>query len=177
MSTEPNKQEFLSASKDANKQPPAEAGEGAEWYALLLPADNRILETFESKERAEQISSMTNRSRNAREQSIVVPLYTSQTTATQAAVAAAMRKCADYVDSCAATSSSPDGARFLTSLAQSLRNSIPAEATAALDAHAQEKCMEVARRFNDARDAQFRESDLRAIVRDVLNKPANGGGK
>jgi hypothetical protein len=100
----------------------------------------------------------------------------SQTTATQAAVAAAMRSAAEEIERKRDSYHSGINETTYTFCAKVVRNSIPAEATAALE----KICMEVAELTNaEARvcNRPRNTDDLRAIVRDVLNKPANGGGK
>jgi hypothetical protein len=162
--TEPNKQEFVSASKDANKQHPAEAGEGAVAEIALREGDIRCIywHTY------------------LQELPVGTKLYTSQTTATQAAVAAAMLGCAEIANKYRIEG---DGGEFdagmdcaANGIAEELAASIPAEGSAALDAYVQEKCMEVAQMVNPNGIAKGERSvgELQAIVRDVLNKNREG---
>jgi hypothetical protein len=174
--TEPNKQEFVSASLDANKQSPAEAGqhscknseaikEGAVYqtrrlWGRLRPGPWMCV----TKEESDACNDP-----NTAEKRI---LYTSQTTATQAAVAAAMRKCAVEIEKAHITIGISDFHsekcfnNGLDNAARIVRSSIPAEANAALDAYLLEKCMEVAYAAVDLRANSFDVADvnLRAIA-------------
>jgi hypothetical protein len=134
---------------EQNKQPPAEAGAGAvaEVFAYAPWIDGRECPTLIDATKPLEIGTK---------------LYTSQTTATQAAVAAAKREAARIVHS-------------FTGLQEATRNhlierilaAIPAEATAAL-----EKMLEnVARKVDTERYCrELDEVDLRAIVTSVIEK-------
>jgi hypothetical protein len=222
MSTEPNKQEFVSASKDANKQntelvlwsamtasgleisalnsgamkfnkngiahvipaddlyalvqnkqPPAEAGEGAVAWRVRGLTD--WIDGAPSKDQLEFEAALGCGD--------VQIAYSSQTTATQAAVAAAMRKFAEVllaeIKANYGTASVSDGPLWHSIV----NNSIPAEATAALDAY--EALKLDAERYRWLKEnyhgfEQYRsgvvpyitlDSEVdAAIVRDVLNK-------
>lgn len=165
------------------KQPPAEAGEAVawmwEWYGSRYddaPGWNTTIEA--SKPADWELNNSEFPIRNLR------PLYTSQTTATQAAVAAAMRKCAEI---CRKTGADMDEQAksirdftykdALEEVDARLSALIPAEATAALDAYVTERvcaAIESALRFAGI---SYSNAQFDTIVRDVLNKPANGGGK
>jgi hypothetical protein len=180
--TEPNKQEFVSASKDANKQPPAEAGqhscknsEAIKEGAVAIVVGVSMLG---GDDMAKHVQSLPGKSYQ-----IGDLLYTSQTTATQAAVAAAMRKCAEIANKYRIEG---DGGEFdagmdcaANGIAEELAALIPAEANAALDAYVQENSREIVARVTSTVPWGLcvPPDELQAIVRDVLNKPANGGGK
>jgi Zn finger protein HypA/HybF involved in hydrogenase expression len=158
--TEPNKQEFVSASKDANKQHPAEAGEGAVAEIALREGDIRCIywHTY------------------LQELPVGTKLYTSQTTATQAAVAAAMRKAEEVCEEQHMSWADDVWNHACNTCRNAIKKLTPAEANAALDAYVQEKCMEVAQMVNPNGIAKGERSvgELQAIVRDVLNKNREG---
>jgi hypothetical protein len=97
----------------------------------------------------------------------ITPLYTSQTTATQAAVAAAMHKCADICN----PHEDDDGMdrQVKAQIRAAILASIPTEATAALDAYVQEKCLEVANEMNTIKSIVDDDSIYR-IVTSVIEK-------
>jgi hypothetical protein len=156
--TEPNKQEFVSASKDANKQPPAEAGEageGAVAWAREWEGDDSDLGqfcvVFNEDEKDDNPNWFT--------------LYTSQTTATQAAVAAAMRRCSELVRTQVVWNESvaPD------CFADAILASIPAEATAALRELIEEavsKGFDIGLRYQGCLENNAADADI-AILRDL----------
>jgi hypothetical protein len=197
MSTEPNKQEFVSPLTEhlrqyqhndcsgivfgydkagidklfasLNKQPPAEAGEGV--VAWMHMDGNEVI-TNAAYVKVNDVFKC-----------LYFPLYTSQTTATQAAVAAAMREFAEVllaeIKANYGTASVSDGPLWHSIV----NNSIPAEATAALDAY--EALKLDAERYRWLKEnyhgfEQYRsgvvpyitlDSEVdAAIVRDVLNK-------
>jgi hypothetical protein len=214
--TEPNKQEFVSASKDANKQvialakehglwpdhdevkerfvdgselkesieafaadllsqnkqPPAEVGEGAVAWLLDHVPNHGMRMIATTKEQADRIMNM----RGEKPYDICIPLgpITSQTTATQAAVAAVMRKCAEI-----ATCNGVGTRVFEQTIADEILAAIPAEANAALEAYVQEKCMEVAQAVMDYYlledgKGELHQEPIPTIVSDVLNKNREG---
>jgi hypothetical protein len=138
---------------EQNKQPPAESGEGvAEVRYTSHPGKDCII-VWIGEGKPE----------------IGDKLYTSQTAATQAAVAAAMRKCAELVRTQVVWNESvaPD------CFAEAILASIPAEANAALE----KMLMEVAKQASDyvlfMKDGGIsgtHEADLRAIVTYVIEK-------
>jgi hypothetical protein len=120
-------------------QPPAEAGEGA--VAWLATSDDGELHLgFDRQDLYRDVLRIYT----------MQPLYTSQTTATQAAVAAAMRECAEIAE---AYREVTDGQSMY--IADKIRSSIPAEATAAL-----RELMEAAEKFEFSVRAELRRMVL-----------------
>jgi hypothetical protein len=114
-----------------NKQPPAEAGEGAVLY-MARNLHSSSYATSRSKAECELFLAQS-ALKNDGVEGEVIALYTSQTTATQAAVAAAMR---NALDSFAYILDNPqvfvEAKDWVTLAKDRAANSIPAEATAAL---------------------------------------------
>jgi hypothetical protein len=109
-------------------------------------------------------------------------LYTSKTTATQAAVAAAMSKCMEMVKGKVALyDGQMEGADYddfirnewaadaMRQLLKDLNRLIPAEACAALGEYVQEKCMEVANEMNTIKSIVDDDS-IYSIVTSVIEK-------
>jgi hypothetical protein len=144
---------------EQNKQPPTEAGEAVAVVDADAPCGIALTDA-------------------GAKLPIGTKLYTSQTTATQAAVAAARLEYAEVCDQKAIFYEKQLPEEFdetymrgLAVMARNIANelmSIPAEANAALE----KICMEnVARKVDTERYCrELDEVDLRAIVRDVLNK-------
>jgi tRNA A37 N6-isopentenylltransferase MiaA len=153
---------FFKESKmtEQNKQLPAEAGEGA-------VAEIIVMEDFETGEDVNTIQCLGyDLIKNLRHGD---KLYTSQTTATQAAVAAAMRKCAELVRTQVVWNESvaPD------CFAEAILASIPAEANAALEkicTEVAEKCFALGYATHGYFDGDAAGDDLRAIVASVIEK-------
>jgi hypothetical protein len=120
-------------------QPPAEAGEGA--VAWLATSDDGELHLgFDRQDLYRDVLRIYT----------MQPLYTSQTTATQAAVAAAMRECAEIAEAYREVTDGPS-----MYIAVKIRSSIPAEATAAL-----RELMEAAEKFEFSVRAELRRMVL-----------------
>jgi hypothetical protein len=183
--TEPNKQEFVSASKDANKQvtetEALEAVRYGERAAFRFQLEQPPAEAGEAVATVNLHGALVNAQGVLADIPPGTKLYTSQTTATQAAVAAAMRGCADplhkLIEYCDMSNDAQYGtlsASLVRDLVNDAFDSIPVEATAALDAYVQEKCMEVAEEVHlngiEADWDHQKAKDLDEIVRDVLNK-------
>jgi hypothetical protein len=155
-----------------NKQPPAEVGEGAVAWMLDHVPNHGMRMIATTKEQADRIMNMC----GEKPYDICIPLgpITSQTTATQAAVAAVMRKCAEI-----ATCNGVGTRVFEQTIADEILAAIPAEANAALEAYVQEKCMEVAQAVMDYYlledgKGELHQEPIPTIVRDVLNKNREG---
>jgi Zn finger protein HypA/HybF involved in hydrogenase expression len=195
--TEPNKQEFVSASKDANKQPPAEAGqhscknsEAIKEGAVFDADDPKFREAFDAALKAnnypyvrkgELYRSPTINIAWFIAYSVVnrLKLYTSQTTATQAAVAAAMRKAEEVCEEQHMSWADDVWNHACNTCRNAIKKLTPAEANAALDAYVQEKCMEVAQAVMDYYlledgKGELHQEPIPTIVRDVLNKNREG---
>jgi hypothetical protein len=157
---------------EQNKQPPAEAGAGAvawvwEWYGSRYDDAECWNTTIEASKPADwELNNSEFPIRNLR------PLYTSQTTATQAAVAAAMRGCADILEEWAklAMEYGFDGdAEEFRNIKGEILERIPAEANAALGEYVQEKCLEVANEMNTIKSIVDDDS-IYSIVTSVIEK-------
>jgi hypothetical protein len=196
--TEPNKQEFVSASKDANKQPTAEAGamhtaaspqskqiagqqisqavgliDAVAWLVIAKDSEGKVLirAPFLNENDARGLMQAAVNQGGYRASDVSIQqLYTSQTTATQAAVAAAMRKCAEILPHYS-HELSVGKVLCLEAAQEALLASIPAEANAALE----KICTEVAEAvWDEVVRIPQREGELAAIVLDVLNKNREG---
>jgi hypothetical protein len=184
----------LYAAAKQNKQPPAEAGEGAvnKKYQLMRDACNAYIQPKGNMESRE--SSVIRKFKTRMEwENICHPwsilelldelseLKTSQTTATQAAVAAMMMKCAEICKPRSRLELDNDyDVGYLHAMQYCQRtvlSSIPAEATAALDAYVQEKCVQVAVEIMGQVECNERAGvgsseciNFRAIVTSVIEK-------
>ena len=145
-----------------NKQPPAEAGEGAVYQMEFTPGGWKDV----NEAAYERLHGVYQRR----------ILYTSQTTATQAAVAAAMMKCADICDSLHGELEEIGGLNKLhviRSIKSSILTVIPAEANAALRELLKDT-IRAARQYDYASNNWIHTGSLEDIVDRIL---AEKGGK
>ena len=151
---------------EQNKQPPAEAGEGAVIY-MARNLHSSSYATSRNKSEAELFLHQSGL-KNDGVEADVIPLYTSQTAATQAAVAAAKLELAAVIHEVGKdwrSRGSMEKYYAADYLAEYLTSSIPAEATVALESI----CMEVASKFCDY-GIGFTQEQIRAIVTSVIEK-------
>jgi hypothetical protein len=205
--TEPNKQEFVSASKDANKQPTAEAGamhtaaspqskqiagqqisqavgliDAVAWLVIAKDSEGKVLirAPFLNENAARGLMQAAVNQGGYRASDVSIQqLYTSQTTATQAAVAAAMRKAEEVCEEQHMSWADDVWNHACNTCRNAIKKLTPAEANAALDAYVQEKCMEVAQAVMDYYlledgKGELHQEPIPTIVRDVLNKNREG---
>lgn len=158
---------------EQNKQPPAEAGAAVAWLVTGIETDGTVLirVPFVKEDEARALAQAAISKGGYCASNVTIhPLYTSQTTATQAAVAAAMRKCAGIANAWVdVPKQSGQRAKFFHEIRDEILASTPAEATAALE----KICMEVAldvRALGLEKDGTIHSRDLRAIVTSVIEK-------
>jgi hypothetical protein len=137
--------ELLRRFIEQNKQPPAEAGAAIAVVDADAPCGIALTDA-------------------GAKLPIGTKLYTSQTTATQAAVAVAKREAAREVYSFTGIQEATRN-----HLIERILSSVPAEANAALDAYVQEKCMEVANEMNTIKSIVDDDS-IYSIVTSVIEK-------
>ena len=115
-----------------NKQPPAEAGEGAVAYAVYgISCGKAFIANVKLASTAPDGEPLSDDDGWGDRWAGNTLLYTSQTTATQAAVATAMMKCAELANAWVDVQSG-QRAKFFHEIRDEILASIPAEATAAL---------------------------------------------
>lgn len=148
---------------EQNKQPPAEAGEAVAWmWRRDYAGGGFSTELCNTREQAE---ALLERFTEGGTVDSIHPLYTSQTTATQAAVAAAVWQCAEICREVG-----PKHASLMLvseGFAQAIESSIPAEATAALRELLKDT-IRAARQYDYASNNWIHTGSLEDIVDRIL---------